>query len=215
MWSHYAHNHTGACVSFNSDHDFFKQEHKDYINALSAVEYSDTRPIVSLRELRETGFLVLPPEWPEWRKFVRQRLDVLVTKSHSWEYEKEVRLLRELPNEVSALSFAYFGSSYINASSCPENILQSQLVTVPPEAIQSVILGARCVTHHMDGEHDSLEEKLRELLKENPKLRHVRVLLSRLDHKAYSVNVFDPHDTEAARKYLHPQERIGRIVFGP
>lgn len=70
MWAHYADNHRGFVIQFNGRHEFFRT------GAMGPVEYSETRPIVSITTL----------DSPE----------VYFRKSCDWSYEREWRLVRPL-----------------------------------------------------------------------------------------------------------------------
>ncbi|GGI27729.1 DUF2971 domain-containing protein [Pedobacter mendelii] len=75
MWSHYGSKHTGICLSFDitKDPDLFSR-------LLYKVEYPNRYPIYN---------------WPNDKgKFQLFRL-LVATKSKEWEYESEIRLVRE------------------------------------------------------------------------------------------------------------------------
>jgi hypothetical protein len=78
MWGHYAENHQGIVVGFNSGHPFFskrRSEHDEF-GFLRRVNYQSERPKVVLSDTSSI----------EWFQ----------TKSAHWEYEKEWRILRVL-----------------------------------------------------------------------------------------------------------------------
>ena len=80
MWSHYATSHSGFCVGFNPAHKFFLRQPGDLrdVGEPVDVEYQAQRkPIDVTNELSLEGA-------------------VLYRKSKEWEYEGEVRLIREL-----------------------------------------------------------------------------------------------------------------------
>jgi hypothetical protein len=78
MWGHYADNHQGFVVGFDSDHPFFskRRSEKDEFGFLRRVDYSPRRPQVTLTDTSS----------PVW----------FSTKSEQWSYEKEWRILRVL-----------------------------------------------------------------------------------------------------------------------
>ncbi|TNC52023.1 DUF2971 domain-containing protein [Rubellimicrobium rubrum] len=81
MWAHYAQDHTGFVVELDSSHSFFHgEELVQSLPRLSAVEYSDTRPVLSVTTIHHPA------------AFLR--------KSNAWSYEQEWRLIRPL-NEAS------------------------------------------------------------------------------------------------------------------
>jgi hypothetical protein len=73
MWSHYADQYAGAVVGFDSSHEFFSEQ--------IDVEYRSVRP----RRHLDTYLSEVPISVAE-----------LCAKSGQWEYEHEVRIVREL-----------------------------------------------------------------------------------------------------------------------
>lgn len=78
MWGHYADNHRGLVVGFDSAHPFFSRRRNecDEFGFLRQVTYQLNRPRVSLTDTTS----------PAWFQ----------TKSADWEYEKEWRIVRPL-----------------------------------------------------------------------------------------------------------------------
>jgi hypothetical protein len=92
MWSHYGENHKGFCLEFDTS----------YFSKFSKVKYSATMPIfdplpVLKHDLEDNDFM-----------------SIFSTKSLSWSYEKEWRLLHAEANKFyhyprEALTGVYFG----------------------------------------------------------------------------------------------------------
>jgi hypothetical protein len=78
MWSHYAANHTGFVLGFDSRHPYFNERkaESDELRHLRRVEYRDSRPSGPM-----TGF---------------DGVAVLLVKSQHWAYEREWRIFRPL-----------------------------------------------------------------------------------------------------------------------
>lgn len=78
MWGHYAENHQGIVVGFDSNHSFFskRRSEQDEFGFLRRVHYQFQRPKVVLTDTDSI----------EWFQ----------TKSEQWRYEKEWRVLRVL-----------------------------------------------------------------------------------------------------------------------
>lgn len=77
MWSHYCSNHQGYVIEFNSEHNFFRSNNKDYvIENTSKVVYTNNRPNVTLERL--------------------SMKDLYFTKSTDWSYEREWRILKSI-----------------------------------------------------------------------------------------------------------------------
>ncbi|MFQ5928386.1 MAG: DUF2971 domain-containing protein [Acidobacteriota bacterium] len=81
MWAHYARNHEGFVVGFDTDHSFFKSKGKG-IYRLTKVAYSANRPNVALSKL--------------------SLVDTYFTKGLDWEYEQEWRLFADV-NDASEI----------------------------------------------------------------------------------------------------------------
>jgi hypothetical protein len=106
MWSHYADQYAGAVVGFDGSHDFFRGQ--------IDVEYRSTRPKRHVDSYL-TGTPVSVAE--------------LCTKSKQWEYEQEVRVIRQL--------------SVCQSSATDSRGFPVFVKSVPIEAIKTVILGER------------------------------------------------------------------------
>jgi Protein of unknown function (DUF2971) len=76
MWSHYADNHTGLVLAFDTSQPPFSQIPKD---CWLAVNYSDKKPdyIYSQKE----------------GEFRKKMFAVAATKAGDWSYEKEIRII--------------------------------------------------------------------------------------------------------------------------
>lgn len=85
MWAHYTDSHSGACLIFDPDID------ERFFNTLRGkVNYSDTPPIIDKLGMQDL-------------------LTYIFTKSKRWEYEKEVRLVRDTENAFPFIKEALVG----------------------------------------------------------------------------------------------------------
>lgn len=79
MWAHYADSHRGCVLEFDGTHEWFRTRQggnpHDLMGVLYEVNYSPTRPQVSLLDLGR---------------------DHLLTKAECWGYEKECRIMLNL-----------------------------------------------------------------------------------------------------------------------
>ena len=113
MWSHYAANHTGLCVGYDAECDFFNSmyhcEYSQNIGELKPVVYSRERPQFNLPSdlVNDTNF---------W-----------FNKSIDWAYEKEHRIL--LPIDKATL-----------IASSPEPICGYK---IDPLNIRKIVMGCR------------------------------------------------------------------------
>lgn len=74
MWSHYAEKHKGFVIAFDTTSDFFKPDGANSVGARPVV-YSETRPWIGLSGKNDDV------------------ISMVYTKSTSWQYESEHRLL--------------------------------------------------------------------------------------------------------------------------
>jgi len=102
MWSHYASSHQGFCLEFDTTKfPFTRTNNPDKDTAMEKVEYSDSYPIISLKDISLDQLPSLPR-------------NLLARKSSHWSYEREWRLFSargngELAYEKSALAGVYLG----------------------------------------------------------------------------------------------------------
>lgn len=90
MWSHYADNHRGLVVGFDSEHAFFskRRSEEDEFGFLRQVEYSRERPKVILADTSSSVWFQ--------------------TKSADWSYEREWRIVRVLSQAEHRIEVAPF-----------------------------------------------------------------------------------------------------------
>ena len=86
MWAHYASNHKGFVLGFNSEHSFFQRQRDDHrdIGTIQQVHYSEERLEVAIADIST-----------ESRMFLR--------KNSEWGYEKELRLIRRLDKAAEVI----------------------------------------------------------------------------------------------------------------
>lgn len=109
MWSHYAYNHEGICIQFESIRDF------NVFGWAIPVEYGKDYPIIDWLK---------PPELEDYE-------NIFLKKSYDWKYEKERRIVE--PNKANkpllfqggALTGVIFGSQVK-----PETIEAVQILLV-------------------------------------------------------------------------------------
>lgn len=106
MWSHYAGSYSGAVVVFDEKHEFFSG-HFDMV-------YSDSRPKIHIESYTNADDPIPIAE--------------LCVKAREWEYEDEVRVVRDLA-DCRCVDAAGEFPVYV--------------MDVPPECIESVVIGER------------------------------------------------------------------------
>lgn len=87
MWAHYAQNHKGLVIGFNSEHRYFHQQlsPSDEFRYVRQVSYSKRRPSIGLTTIEDAS-------------------DIFLTKSEDWAYEHEWRMMRPLTDATEARS---------------------------------------------------------------------------------------------------------------
>ena len=116
MWSHYAQNHEGFIIGFNSEHEYF-----DY--GLEKITYSEKRPFLDPTQSQQDASL-------------------FTTKSTDWAYEQEYRKSHEFVERIQlddGGSFLPFPDSTPNP--LDESLTKVRLFSYPRSVISSVILG--------------------------------------------------------------------------
>jgi hypothetical protein len=181
MWSHYAQNHTGMVVEFDTTHDFFTSkfstENNDSVGKINRVLYRKER----LDKLGE------------------QLMEPYFHKSDEWSYEKEHRLLLCIYSADIYLLPKSFEAKFVNNNNVKKeklspfsdalykvdkpifsNIMQEPecmpMYRVPSEAIISVTFGCRSAFEFIDA--------VKFKLKEN-NMTNVKLFISTIDKADY------------------------------
>jgi hypothetical protein len=134
MWSFYCDGGRGIVVEFHPNHEWFnnKAANNDSFRHLRQVQYVADRK-------------------PEYLLATKDD-DLLYTKTHEWQFEKEWRIIRNF-NEVKE-----------NAG--PDTYGKDvMLFEIPPSAIKAVVFGYRVAPQ--------LEDDLRKIVTANADLKHV------------------------------------------
>jgi hypothetical protein len=97
MWSHYADNHNGICIEFDTQSNFFKKENlEEYQFFLSVKTSSEDASLWKLREVtynKNRPLFIDPAE-------LEHETESWFIKSDEWAYEKELRALIPLTNAI-------------------------------------------------------------------------------------------------------------------
>lgn len=85
MWSHYANEHKGYVIGFNSEHQFFNQKKIDVdeLRHLRKIDYREKPPVINL--MNTSG------------------AELFFVKSLKWEYESEWRMLMPLADSSKVI----------------------------------------------------------------------------------------------------------------
>jgi hypothetical protein len=87
MWAHYAQNHKGLVIGFDSEHRYFHQQlsPSDEFRYVRKVRYSKSRPNIRLTTIEDVP-------------------DIFLTKSEDWKYEYEWRVMRPLVDAAEMIN---------------------------------------------------------------------------------------------------------------
>lgn len=130
MWAHYADEYKGLALGFDSESAFFqpKPEEPRPCGQLMNVVYTDTSPVVYV----EPGKIEYPKE-------------VFFTKATRWQYEKEWRVIKHLP-QASTIASGPGGKPI-------------HLFDVPPETIKEVVFGYKVTPEFRAEVERALDER--------------------------------------------------------
>ncbi|MEL1241091.1 DUF2971 domain-containing protein [Flavobacterium flavipallidum] len=95
MWSHYAQNHEGFVIEFDSENEFFnkKRNKNDSLGYLREVKYTVERPNMELISFQGSE-----------NEFIEHIIsNILYNKSQKWSSEQELRLIYNLKNSNKKL----------------------------------------------------------------------------------------------------------------
>ena len=124
MWSHYARDHTGFVVGFESEDAFFKHKEGEpgEIGELRRVDYVKQRPALHVDAIKDPDAIIS---------------DFLFSKSRDWTYEGELRIIRFLKHayrehpkdvflfEVSATAIRQIIFGFRSGDSLKKNLLDA------------------------------------------------------------------------------------------
>lgn len=118
MWSHYAQNHKGYIIGFDSEHSFFEY-------GVTKVQYSDERPYLDPTQSKQDA-------------------SIFYTKSKDWKYEEEYRKSMGFVEPIILEN----GNTLLPFPDEPphpndEALRQVRLFDFPKECVTSVIIGWR------------------------------------------------------------------------
>lgn len=186
MWAHYANEHKGIIIELDSEHKFFNvrfsEKNRQYYGQISRVLYRKQR-------LNKFNSFVEP----------------YFHKSNEWIYEKEHRFLVSLHKAdrrlirrddlemliksgmLTGIKISNFSDDLVDIVSCDFHgslVMHPKVMfmfKLPPEAIKSVIKGAKMPIEN--------NEKLINAIARNPALKKVQKLKAELDPYRYQVNI--------------------------
>lgn len=117
MWSHYADNHEGMVIEFDTSQYPFSLQNDDFF---MDVDYANSD---------EKPFFV-PPIGEPPEVFGKRLMGVVRVKAADWKYEAEVRVV--FPLELTELGVTEKGQA------------EKRFFKIDPQAVKSVLLGCRC-----------------------------------------------------------------------
>ena len=120
MWAHYAQNHEGFVLGFNSEDPFFFQKRSEYdaLRTLKKVKYKENRPEITFFNIKMSD--------SELADYLIE--NILLTKSNHWEIEDEWRIIFSLKDADEIVD---------------HDNKKSYLFKFPKELITSIYFGVR------------------------------------------------------------------------
>ncbi|MCI2809082.1 DUF2971 domain-containing protein [Eoetvoesiella caeni] len=159
MWAHYANNHSGICIGFDSDYEPFRDA--------KPVQYSERRPSLSPDSRYDSGDLLQA---------------ALLTKSSHWSHENEWRVIKRPVSDDEKQFYKSLIAEDPGHSDSVAQLLASQggsgQYEFDPKAIRVVCLGARI-------RFEDTETVVALLQRHCP---HVRIEDMRLDDRHYQLH---------------------------
>ena len=160
MWAHYAERHKGAVIGIDFDNVYL-----DTLKlTLHQVDYEKDRPRIDVLEALEQG---IPDETIE--KYV-------MTKSDSWDHEKEFRAMFPHKTLIKMKQQGLVNFRKIK----PDDLKENWLLKLNPASINEVIFGLHA---------DNLKEKISNL-KERQDLQHIQLRQAEVS-ETYNLNLKD------------------------
>jgi len=177
MWSHYAAEHTGFVIEFDSRSCFFRNTN----NYLFKVKCDIKRPSVNTNEfavliVQLAECLVKNEKIPQG---MYARISEIFTKSYEWNYEKEWRLISSV-NQAS--NYSDFKEK-LNTIYLSDDKTENQFVAlfqIPISSIKTIYCGNRMKRNAM--------RKLFLLVKQNSIFSHIKLMKAELDNEFYKLN---------------------------
>jgi hypothetical protein len=208
MWAHYADCHKGAVIGFDAEHPFFAETRlpAGFLQFLRPVSYSKKRSVLHLSFFRR--YQTVEIARTGWFHLLERQDPLFFTKSLNWKYEKEWRLIRQLravPDNPTDWS-----QRIILDAKETDIIRDDQLITVPPEAVKSITLGAKSRMQGPD-DIDGLEEETIAALERSSELSHVELWKARLHPRCFSVIRFNLDSRRDLKRNVSPMEFVIRI----
>lgn len=203
MWSHYASNHSGFVIEFDTNNDFFKNKDRHLFKVASDIR----RPEVNTYEFEKIiiNIVSLLKENKPLSETHFEKISYFFRKSIEWKYEKEWRLITTVNNASNyndikdTIKTRHFGrNSRINDKNLDDDFIAK--FTVPSLCIRAIYCGKRMMTDNV--------RKLFFLTKYNKKFSHIKLKSSDIDDEFYKLNYKDISEYEilSCAEYMYEQD---------
>ncbi len=162
MWSHYCDSHRGFLIGLDQNSPFFDQRINDIdtIRKLKNVQYVSQRPQIDK---------LFKSEKVDRDDYLEEIMNLFfLTKSDTWTYEKEMRIVLPLENANETFEMANGEKVY--------------LIDIPSSIIKSVVYGSQI--------NEKTENRISEILNRD-KFDHVKIFRSELDMNNFKVNIIN------------------------
>jgi len=183
MWAHYASNHTGFIIEFDTNNNFFHNIDK----YLFRVACDNKRPELNKDEfasliVKLVGLMQENKKIPE---DYFNKISYVFRKSLDWEYEKEWRLItttdkainyKEFKKNINVIPFG--GDNELNRGLYGADYIAK--LEIPISCIKAIYCGKRMKRRKV--------RKLFFLTKYNSNFSHINLMGSEIDDKLYKIN---------------------------
>ncbi|KAB7615684.1 DUF2971 domain-containing protein [Amylibacter sp. SFDW26] len=149
MWSHYANNHKGIAIGFNSSHPFFTEGTNDLDFKLQEIKYSAKRP-KNTNDMKD-GYKVFFQKSPDWKYEREWRMFAKLDKAHQI-HEKEGGLpihLFQIP--IGAIECVVFGMKMPRLTQ-----LETQIHLMKESIINRIVVDAKPLRFYKATKHPTL-----------------------------------------------------------
>jgi hypothetical protein len=190
MWSHYADDHKGFVIEYDTNHEFFNDKSK----CLFSVEYDKVRPEVKTLEF---GSLIIEltktlKDEEQLTEDQLKQISILFKKSKDWEYEEEWRLLTTKNKADNYDDIKDNRGVFVLGNESPINSTYKSnyiaLFEMPPSCIKSIYCGMRMPIEDI--------RRLFFLRENNLILSHINLFQAEMDDKEFKLNFNELKDID-------------------
>lgn len=190
MWSHYARQHKGFVIEFDTEHEFFKTNDR----FLFKVKCGNLRPRIDINAFSELIVYILHSlkNRTVLNRAELEKISKVFKKSEDWEYEKEWRLISATQN-ANNYSLIENTKTYIRLGheAAMEEFYCSDYIALfhlPISCITAIYFGLR-IPNNIPKEVFLLQQK-------NSNYSHIKLFYTKLDNELFKFNFHELQDVD-------------------